>query len=934
MMQSQTQTISIPVLFNISMSKNTHSNSTANNPSQSITTTTSTSYQSPTIKAYRTYNNNKQSVYMSVSSSSKKTTTTTTRTNRNKNVNNNTSTTAYIKGSIQSKTSTDISFLLSLFSLSFKYIFIITYNVLDNLLYVILNPFETFICVSYKIAQIKSMNRQIEELKNERDQLINQSDQLMVQLNATRICYRNIENSYRAMKQKRDILKDTIKALQNELQRERESRFVVEKCHNERIEKLEFEIDMKEQEIINYEDKEKLLKKKIHKLQKKLKKASLKTYATTSSCPSLPTFSLQNFNPFTFDEPISASTNEFINDEKGISEPIENNTEDLYYSSSEDENYIFVKESEDESCSDSSSDSESESEFDSDSDLNSDLDDIYDDESAPREIPKNSIYFNFGRRQSDNKDEEEEELEVGNGKVEQNPLTILRQEAYNCLYQSLVSELCASSILMDLDVKMDKKNFNSYTCISIILEALVHYLEAKKQLTNKEAIEALFIRYRPLILNYTDSEEDQMNLLVSLEDICIENSLRLQQHLRILMAIYNAELVDPHIIIQWYRLLPDTEEICHRSCPMTPSINCVLPKLPNKSSMKSYNESDCKHVGQMIDGHYATQTIASVKDNANIQQKREGSSGTSDSSIKNETKVITDQLLRTGATDGVEKSDDTAQNNKLKNTNSHGGRSGHARTASGSMSVRRKRSMSSVSDSGNHENYYLGLRKDVRELAKVFALWLESKESSSSDDESLLDSMSMSQDQDDESEDSGNELQRLHQKLLSDEDSCDSPISESSTDVVTFELGESENNITKKCKRVTFNLTPTIDDKDEDTTIHNEEENEDTMIRGKNKEYSLKKDCPLIACLENNPLTVCNNFEFSDEEQEEQEEEEEEEIIEEVEEVIEEEEEVVEEIYEEEIDGENYEHDDESVTIVEEKEEIINEVVECIKVAC
>jgi len=321
------------------------------------------------------------------------------------------------------------------------------------------------------------------------------------------------------------------------------------------------------------------------------------------------------------------------------------------------------------------------------------------------------------------------------------------------------------------------------------------------------------------------------------------------------------------------------------------------------------------------------QTVVSVKDNANIQHKREGS-GANDSSIKNETKVFTDQLLRTGTTDGVEKNDDNAQNNKSKNTNSHGGRSGHARTASGSMSVRRKRSMSSVSDSGNHENYYLGLRKDVRELAKVFALWLESKESSSSDDESLLDSMSMSQDQDDESEeDSGNELQRLHQKLLSDEDSCDSPISESSTDNVTFELGESENHITKKCKRVTFNLTPTIDDKDEDTTIHNEEESE-----SKNEEYSLKKDCPLLACLENNPLSICNNFEFSDDE--EQEEEEEEEIIEEVEEVIEEEEEVVEEIYEEEIDGEDYEHDDESVTIVEEKEEIINEVVECIKVAC
>jgi len=902
-MQSQTQTLSVPVIISqFSMGKTVRTKSSSTNLP---TKTTTTSFRSPTVKTvYRTNSiNNQKSIYMSVSSSSSTKTTTTTTTTRmnNNNNNNNINCNMYIKGKSNTKGLTDVQFLLSLFTVSFKYIFIISCNVFEKLLFVVLNPFESIIYVSCRINEIRSMNKYIDELKYERSQLINQGDQLLAQLNAVRICYRNVESSYRAMKQKRDTLKDTIKALQNELQRERESRFVVEKCHNERIEKLEFEIDMKEQEIMNYEDKERLLKKKIHKLKKKLKNnASSTSYSLT-----LPSFSLQNFNTFSFDDPLPSKDTDANSTTKN---EVENNSEDLYYSSSEDENFVFAKESDAES---SSSESSSEEETDSDSDTDnsesdSDLDDLYGG-SVPREIPKNSIYYNMGR-QHDSKDDEEEELEVGSNKMEaQNPLVILRQEAYNCLYQSLVSELCTSSILMDLDVKMDKNNFSSYTCISIILEAFIHYLEAKKQITNEEAIEKLFIRYRPLILNYTDSKEDQMNLLVALEYICIENSLRLQQHLRILMAIYKAELVDPSIIIQWYHLLPDFDDAAHHTCPMTPNVNCILPKIPTNKLDKSQTEGDYKSFGKMIDGHYATQSITLTKDNATIHCKGHNE-GHDD--VKSEAKAFTDTLLRAGEKDANDENKST-HSSKSKN-NGHNSRS-HA--------MRRKRSMSNASDSG------VVLRRDVRELAKFFALWLESKETSSSDDESILDSMS--QEIDDESEDSGNELRNLHRRLLSEDDSKDSPIidGDNSSDIISVATEDEPYPLLspKKCKKVTFNLTP-IDAKDDDVTINNEEYNESYF------KVPANKVSPLAACLDNNPLS--RNFDFPEVEGELDEDDEE--IIEEVEEVIEEEEEVVEEIIEEVVNtnGESYNPDDESVTIVEEKEEVIDEVVECIKVTC
>jgi len=970
----QSQTIAVPVVFsqvNFSMGKIAGQKSPTN-PEKTITTTsTSSSYSNPPVQTYyRTYNNNgSQSVYMSVSSSGKRVMTTKTTRINNNNSNKLTSSylTKFTSNHAKSNNNIDVSFLLSLFSFSFKYIFIITANVFDKLLFIVLNPVETLICLNDRITEIRLMKRKIEELTFERDKLEQQGDQLVAQLNSARISHRCIETSYKAMKQKRDILKDTLKALQNEIQRERESRYVVEKCHNERIEKLEFEIDMKDQEILKFEDKERLLKKKINKLKKKLKRASSSKNKTSSSL-SLPTFSLQNFDSFTFDD----------NDNKNVKD---NELKDLYFSS-EEENFIFAKDSDAESCTgsnleseseeeseseiESESESESESNLDTDSNSESESDSDMDIEAicmTQREIPKDSIYYNFARRQTDTmeEDDDDDELEL-NGKTDQNPLYTLHQEAYNCLYQSIVSELCTSSILMDLDVKMDKKNFTSYTCISIILEALIHYLEVKDQLMNKEAIESLFIRYRPLILNYTDTEEDQMNLLVALEYICIENSVRLQQHLRILMAIYKLELVDPQAILKWYHLLPDSEETNnHKTCPMTPSLNCVLPKLPshhnnNSNSIKDHMENDnSKCFGQMIDGHYATKASPSLNDHATNHSRSNSLPGNDVliNSIKKSTEnILSDDQnsLKNNEVEQANKVKLTIKTTKSRTNNSHGNRGGHARTASGSSMpisvIRRRRSMSNISDSGSHEIYYIGLRKNIRELAKIFALWLEGKENSSSDEESILDSFSVNQDlEDEDSEESENELRRLHRKLLSDEetsyDTNSNSIVEDGDDIsdlisVCSSNCSSSNGLlspltsitqVKRCKKVTFNLSH-MDEKDEDETVHNDD----------NEKINIDEKCPLLACLENNPLNNCINFDFDILDNESEDEigsEDEEEIIEEVEEVIEEEE-IIEEIIEEISDeDENLNNeDDESVTIVEEKEEVIDEVVKCIKVTC
>ncbi|KAG4091471.1 hypothetical protein H8356DRAFT_1051481 [Neocallimastix lanati (nom. inval.)] len=935
----QSQTISVPVVISsqVNMALGKYSQQKSSMKPSTITTTTTSYVSSPVRTIYRNYNNsNNQTVFMSMSSSSsKKTTTTTTRISNNKSKNSNSNdiaTSAFIIGTSHSskKNSFDVPFLVSLFSISFKYIFIITANVFDKLLFIVLNPVETLICIYYKISEIRAMNHQIKELKHEKAQLITQSDQLMVQLNASRFINRTIENSYKVMKQKRDLLKETNKALQNELQRERESRYVVEKCHNERIEKLEFEIDMKDQELMQNEDKERLLKKKIHKLQKKLKKV----VASSSSSSNYPTsFSILNYNSFSFDDPVPS------NDEPNMETNLHSEKESKEISD-------FAKDSDVEFCNDSNSADEWDTESETESEAETD-------NSVTNVIPKNSIYYNIGRRQNNGKEEEDEEEEIElKSKMEQNPISIIRQEAYNCLYQSFISELSASSILMDLDVKLDKNNLSSYVCINTILEAIINYLETRNLLTNMNAIDEIFYRYRPLILNYIDTKEDQMNVLVSLENICIENSLRLQQHLRILMAIYKAEIVDPNVIIKWYHLLPDSEESNHGACPMTPSLHCVLPKiLSNNMKMypKSYSfsEGDYKSYGHMIDGHYATKAFPiSLNDNATINVKSEGSAIVNHNA-KIDMKALPDDHIHT------EEPVENTSNNKAvvnsKNKNKNGGGHGHTRTSSGSL-IRRKRSLSNASDSG-HEVYYLRLRKDVRELAKVFALWLESKESSSEDEESILDNMSMSQDLETDSEDSGigKELRRLHRKLLSDEDTCDTNSnSNNSYGMEDDELSEngsiasyssnhsnlSGSGLKKNCKRVTFNLSH-LEDKDEDETINNDEEEV-------NQPDIKLEDSPLFACLERNPLSF-NQFEFDEdvndndnENTDEENEEEEEEIIEEVEEVIEEEEIIEEELIEETINGneENGNEDDESVTIVEEKEEIIDEVVECVKVNC
>jgi len=179
----------------------------------------------------------------------------------------------------------------------------------------------------------------------------------------------------------------------------------------------------------------------------------------------------------------------------------------------------------------------------------------------------------------------------------------------------------------------------------------------------------------------------------------------------------------------------------------------------------------------------------------------------------------------------------------------------------------------------------------------------------------------MSQDLETDSEDSGigKELQRLHLKLLSDEDTCDTNSNSNSYGMEDDEFSEngsiesyssnhsnlSGNGLKKCCKRVTFNLSH-LEDKDEDETINNDEEEV-------NQQDIKLEDSPLFACLERNPLSF-NQFEFDEDminnnDESTNEDSEEEEIIEEVEEVIEEEEIIEEELIEETING-NDENED------------------------
>ncbi|KAJ3121675.1 hypothetical protein HK101_006707, partial [Irineochytrium annulatum] len=89
--------------------------------------------------------------------------------------------------------------------------------------------------------------------------LVLENSKLKQIVGATRAANRKLEAQVRMLNRKRDTLTESVRGLKKDVKSERDARFVVERCLADRLQKMELDLDFKENEILELRDKEREL---------------------------------------------------------------------------------------------------------------------------------------------------------------------------------------------------------------------------------------------------------------------------------------------------------------------------------------------------------------------------------------------------------------------------------------------------------------------------------------------------------------------------------------------------------------------------------------------------------------------------------------------------------------------------------------------------
>lgn len=220
------------------------------------------------------------------------------------------------------------------------------------------------------------------------------------QISELKLHNKYLDSHLKSVKKKRETISELVKELKNEIQRERQARFMVEKCHNEKVDRLLFEDDMKEREIEELKDQNRELEAKLCKIKEDLNHYKEKLKAKTdyyrkkyNRSPSQILYNNMNGN-FKYDSD-SKSTNFEDSDYDAYSSPSLCNIDFESDNKSEDIPLNYDTKND-------HSDSESEYDDDDDDNLNN---------KGISEIPKDSPYYELFNKKEENETIEDLEYE-------------------------------------------------------------------------------------------------------------------------------------------------------------------------------------------------------------------------------------------------------------------------------------------------------------------------------------------------------------------------------------------------------------------------------------------------------------------------------------------------------------------------------------------
>ncbi|KAJ3414510.1 hypothetical protein HDV05_006512 [Chytridiales sp. JEL 0842] len=379
---------------------------------------------------------------------------------------------------------------------------------------------------------------------------------LRQQLAISRQANKKLEAQVRVLKRNKDALLESVKALKLDVRSERDSRFVMERCLNERLKKMELDLDFKENEIVELRDRQREMDAEMEERFFYEEPAGGAGGTVCANCGALTTTntgssSLRSSRVGGGQSSSSASggggasTSSPSPSAPSASTPsggggrVRLNSSHIpasAFSALSDSSKTRRYEDEEGYGSEESFDSQL-----STTSTSPTLTDPHHQQqpAPPPPEPHSTPFF---------------------------------KEACNLLHQELISEASPSTIQIDLTDLAHTHSATPIECLRVVVEGLLRFLESRETLpptkkknptAQEDVLANTLSRYKTLVSAFVDSNAAEVHLLNLLEERCLDPKRpgRVQRHLQVLMGLYRLELFEPPAGVHWFeQSWPEGEE--------------------------------------------------------------------------------------------------------------------------------------------------------------------------------------------------------------------------------------------------------------------------------------------------------------------------------------------------------------------------------------
>ncbi|KAL2911558.1 hypothetical protein HK105_208957 [Polyrhizophydium stewartii] len=366
----------------------------------------------------------------------------------------------------------------------------------------------------------------------------------------------------RLLSRKRDALAEAVRGLKKEVLLERDARFVVEKCLNERLCKMELELEFRDNEIVRLHDRQRRFDALDIDLDRPDDDGCLPPYQAPGSRIAAPPAHARC--PLRRSQPsrqslaiITATTTAAASAAPAIASS-ELSPDDIEFEHA-------------------ASDHGSHADADADSDADSDASPVHppdshdhDDHVADQDNNNNNnndikpVWAHAGFRPRDpaavaasSASHKHDDEDFGYGSEESASATVspprsFAEHAPEQIFQALLANVQPSMLHVDIDDLATALAAPAHDCLTAILDALVRICDLRDLWRSTDKLSAFLRRYSTVVSRFIDDEDDQLFALFALERLCVSFPARLPFFAKLVMVLFQLELVESDAVVAWH----------------------------------------------------------------------------------------------------------------------------------------------------------------------------------------------------------------------------------------------------------------------------------------------------------------------------------------------------------------------------------------------